>query len=83
MAYKQAQNRKKRLLKTYRETKNCYGGGVWLDEDTGRYRKYTASNTPGYAKSLRKICNKKVRKAKDIGNHSNYKKLYDYWWILF
>jgi hypothetical protein len=83
MAYKQAQNRKKHLLKTYKATKNSWGSGVWFDEQTGRYVKYSGSNTPGYTKYLRRMSNRKVRRAKDIGNHSNYKKYYDYWWILF
>lgn len=83
MAYKQSQNRKKRLLKTYRETKNAYGSGVWFNERKGRYVKYTASNTPGYTKFLRRLSNRKVRRAKDIGNYGAYKKQYDYWWTLF
>ena len=83
MAYKQAQNRKKQLLKTYRKTKNSYGAGVWFDEDRGFYCKYTASNTPGYAKSLRRIGNKKVRMSRDTYNFGTYKKLYDYKWTLF
>lgn len=83
MAYKQAQNRKKRLLKTYNETKYNYGSGVYYDKSSGRYIKYTASNTPGYAKSLRRLSNKKVRKNLNIGNFANYKKVYDYKWELF
>jgi hypothetical protein len=83
MAYRQASNRKRHLIKTYRKTKNKYGSGVWFDEERGFYYKYTASNTPGYAKSLRKIGNKKIRKLSDIGNFSNYKKYYDYKYILF
>jgi hypothetical protein len=83
MAYKQARNRRKRLIKTYEETKHGYGSGVWYDEDRGFYYKYTASNTPGYAKQLRRIGNKKVRKAADIGMHGSYRKTYDYKWVLF
>ena len=87
MAYKQSISRKKRLLKTYREIermrKHYTGSGVWYDEDRGFYYKYTASNTPGYAKMLRRISNKKVRKMTDIGNHGVYRKSYDYKWTLF
>lgn len=83
MAYKQAKNRRKRLVKTYEETKHSYGSGVWYDEDRGRYIKYTASNTPGYAKQLRRIGNKKVRKAAEVGTHGSYRKNYDYKWVLF
>jgi hypothetical protein len=83
MAYKQAANRKKRLLKTYRETRNSYGSGVWFDEERGIYRKYTASNTPGYAKLLRRIGNKRIRQSKDIFNNNEYRRVFDYKWTLF
>ena len=81
--YKQAKCRRKKLLKTYEATKHGEGSGVWYDEDRGFYYKYTASNTPGYAKALRKMSNKKVRKAADVGNHAAYRKNFDYKWALF
>lgn len=87
MAYKQAKERKKKLLKTYEQIKHMKkhytGSGVWYDEDRGFYYKYTASNTPGYAKMLRRISNKKVRKSAELGNHGVYRKSYDYKWELF
>ena len=83
MAYKQAKNRRKKLEKTWEETKNCCGSGVWFDEEKNRFIKYTASNTPGYAKLLRRMSNKKVRKTEDVGNHGVYRKSYDYKWELF
>ena len=83
MAYKRAITRRKKLTKTYEETKNSYGSGVWYDEERGMYKKYTASNTPGYAKMLRRISNKKVRKSADVGSHGAYRKNYDYKWTLF
>lgn len=83
MAYKQAQARHKKLIKTFNETKNGYGSGVAFDEDRHFYYKYTASNTPGYAKSLRRISNKKVRRSSDIGCYSDYRRKYDYNWQLF
>jgi hypothetical protein len=83
MAYKQAQNRKKHLKRTFNETKNSYGSGVWYNEERGFFYKYTASNTPGYAKSLRKIGNKKVRKVTNLGNFSDYRRHYDYKWALY
>jgi hypothetical protein len=83
MAYKQARARRKKLLKTYNETKNSYGSGVAFDENRKFYYKYTASNTPGYAKSLRKISNKKLRRTPDIGSYGCYRKNYDYNWELF
>ena len=83
MAYKQAQARRKKLAKTHKETKTNCCCGVWFDEDRNRYIKFTASNTPGYAKMLRRISNKKIRKTLDIGNYGMYRKSYDYWWTLF
>jgi hypothetical protein len=87
MAYKQAQNRRKKLRKTYKQVegmrKHYTGSGVWYDEDRGFYYKYTASNTPGYAKSLRKIGNRRVRKSKNLYNNSEYRRVYDYKWALF
>lgn len=87
MAYKQARNRKKKLLKTFREVesmrKHYSGSGVWFDEDRGFYYKFTASNTPGYAKMLRRISNKKVRKMADVGSHGDYRRNFDYKWTLF
>lgn len=81
--YKQAQNRHKRLLKTYGATKNGCGSGVWYNEERGFYYKYTASNTPGYTKQLKRISNKKVRKSLALSSHGGYRKLYDYKWTLF
>ena len=83
MAYKQARNRRKKLVKTFEETKYSCGSGVWYDEDRGFYYKYTASNTPGYTKLLKRISNKKVRRATEVGNHGNYRRKYDYKWVLF
>jgi protease II len=87
MAYKQAQNRKKKLLKTYHQIegmrKHYTGSGVWYNDERGFFYKYTASNTPGYAKSLRKIGNKRVRKSKNLYNNSEYRRVFDYKWALF
>lgn len=83
MAYKQAQSRKKQLLKTYRKTKNKCFAGVWFNPEKGCYCKYSSSNTPGYTKLLRRQSNKKVRRLKDLGDYGTYKKAYDYWWTLF
>ena len=87
MAYKQAMARKKRLLKTYGKVekmrKHCTGSGVWYDDARRFYYKYTASNTPGYAKMLRRISNKKVRKSADVGSFGAYRKSFDYKWTLF
>jgi hypothetical protein len=86
MAYKQAVNRKKRLQKTYNEVKNMRGhytaAGVWIDEDRGFFYRYRPSNTPGYAKLIRRISNKKVRKSKESFKYADYRRLYDYKWTM-
>ena len=87
MAYMQAMARRKRLLHTYRQIKDAKahytGSGVWYDNERGFYYRYTASNTPGYAKSLRKISNKKIRRTTNVGNHGKYRRSFDYKWTLF
>jgi hypothetical protein len=87
MAYRQAETRRKKLLKTYKQVegirKHYTGSDVWYDETRGFYYRYTVSNTPGYAKSLRRVSNKKVRKAAEVGNHGAYRRVYDYKWALF
>lgn len=83
MGYKQSKERRRRLKKLYDDTKNSCRGGAWYDDEKERYIRYPSSNTPGYAKSLRRITNKKIRKSKDLLNHGLYKKIHDYWWSLF
>lgn len=83
MGHKRKVEDNKRLKKTHSETKTFFGRGVWFDDDKNRYVKCTPSNTPGYTKYLRKLSNRRVRKAKDKLNNSSYKKIYDYWWELF
>lgn len=87
MTYKQARNRKKRMQKTYNEIKRMKGhytgAGVWLDEDRGFFYRYSPSNTPGYAKLLRRIGNKRIRQSKDTFRNSEYRRVFDYKWTLF
>ena len=87
MAYKQARNRKKKLQKTYNEIKSMRkhytGAGVWIDEDRGFLYRYSASNTPGYTKLLRKIGNKRIRQSKNTFKNNEYRKVFDYKWTLF
>ena len=83
MAYKQAEIRRKKLLKTYKATKHSYGSGVFYDEDRNFYHRCPASNTPGYTKFLKRISNKKVRKCDNLGMHNNYRRNFDYKWELF
>ena len=55
--------------------------GWWLTgKQEGYYKRYYYSDR---RKHIKKMANKKVRRAKDIGNHANYRKVTDYWWLLF
>lgn len=83
MGYRRAKERNRRLKKLYNETKNGFGVGAYYNEKKKRYIKYSPSNTPGYAKSLRRISNRRVRKGDIPLKGSSYKKMYDYWWELY
>lgn len=48
---------------------------VW-DKGTHKVRCYISPR----AKHHKKYSNKKVRKTQSVGNHGNYRKVYDYWW---
>lgn len=81
MAYKQAKMRRSKLEKTYNKSgTRYYPGGVYYDEELDRYFKY---DLPRFAKYLRKVSNKKVRKAGNLGQRGNYRKLFDYKWELY
>lgn len=83
MSYRRSKEDKHRLKKLYDKTKNSYGAGAWYNEKKERYIRFYSSNTPGYTKYLRRIANRKVRRAKIPLKYSQYKKLYDYWWTLY
>ena len=85
MAYKQAKTRNQYLKRTYEEMrhKRYSPSGVYFDEKKHRYIKCSLSNTPGLAKSFRKVGNKKVRKSEDLPrNPSYYRKIFDYKWTI-
>lgn len=83
MGYHRAEERNRRLKKLCDETKNSCGSGAYYDENKNRYIKCCARNTPGYAKYLRKISNRRVRKSDIPLKGCSYKRLYDYWWELY
>lgn len=78
MSYQRKREDKRRLEKLSKDN-----GFAYFNEKKNRYIQYSASNTPGYTKLLRRISNKKIRKATDLPRKGNYKKLFDYWWTLF
>lgn len=82
----------KRLKKLYKKTFNSYGNGAYYDKDKERYIKYCAWNIP-YKKSLKKQCQKKVRRMSlssvddydDVNVRPDgglYKRCHELWWNL-
>lgn len=84
MSYRRSCQEKLKLKRLYNETKNGYRSGAFYNERKQRIVRFNATNTPGYRKYLRRLSNKRLRHYKNLPlNHSSYKKLFDYWWILF
>ena len=80
VSYRRKQEDNRRLKKTYAQTKNAYGNGVYFDENKGRYiRVYS----PRSAKFFRKQSNKRVRKSNFSMRVGEYLKQYDYWWQIW
>lgn len=87
MSWKRSKERKKKLIKLYNKTKHKYGKGVWYDEDTDRYYKYSCNNGK---KSNRvvyyKNCSNRLirrRKLSDSVSRTTLKKEYDVKWKIF
>ena len=81
MSYRRSQERNRRLKKLYNETKSWYGVGAYYDENRDRYIKYRHSSN--YPKYLRNRSNRKVRQTKGKLNGGQYKKAFEYWWLLY
>lgn len=73
---------KRRMKKTYEETKYGYGPGVWYDNDKERYIRLDFTN-----KWLKHYCRRVTRrrlKNADVSSHRAYeKRFYEYWWSLY
>jgi hypothetical protein len=85
MSYKRKRDENRRLRKLYEQThKHSYAfGGAWYNPRKGRYVRVTSSNRSGYPKRLRQMCNKRIRRTRDIPNGSAYKKVSEYQYLLF
>ena len=81
MSYRRSEEDKCRLLKLYSITKHHYGRGVYYNGIRRRYKRYSIG-TPKYKRYLRRCTNKRVRHSNFVGNHSKFKRTYDYWWNL-
>lgn len=85
MSWKECQERKRRLLKLYNQTKTYYGKGVWYDEDTNRYYRYYLSNRPySRARYFKNYSNRLIRRRKlnDSVTGQTLKKEFDLWWEI-
>jgi hypothetical protein len=80
MSYRRSQERNKRLKKLYYSSD--WRGGVYFDNSKGRYiRTYRSSGAP--VKWVKAYCNRKVRRSNHAGNHGKYRRIADFWWILY
>lgn len=84
MGYRRKQQEKQRNEKLYNATKNKYLKGIYFDEQKGRYIKYSLSdNHKKETTYYKKMCNKAVRKHRGLLNKSLYKKLTEYWYMMY
>lgn len=82
MSHRRKTEDKRRLKRLYEETKHQYGTGVWYSDKKNRFIRYSCHNA-----WLKRYCSKITRtRMKNILENSNskaeYKKIFDYWWIL-
>ena len=72
----------RRLKKTYEETKNSWGPGVWYDERKSRYIRANFTDT-WLKKHCARIIRRKLKNNDTFNQKSLYKRYYDYWWELY
>ena len=82
MSHRRKSEDKRRLKRLYEKTKNSYGAGAWYSDKKNRFIRYSCHNA-----WLKRYCSKITRtRMKNILENSNskaeYKKIFDYWWIL-
>lgn len=85
MSWRECQERKRRLIKCYRQTKTHYARGVWYDEETGRYYKYQLSSRPySRMRYFKNYSNRLIRRRKlnDNVDRTTLKKEFDLWWTI-
>ena len=79
MSHRRKTGDKRRLRRTYLETRGNCLTGVWYDEHKGRFVRYWPGSR---AKFLRRVGNRRVRKARGLYPRGLYRKVFDYWWEL-
>ena len=80
---RQATAKHKRKLVSYDRNLKWYPSPVYYN---GRYYKrcYRSSHANSDACYVRRHCNKQVRRfTGDVGHHGFYRKMADYWWLLY
>lgn len=84
MSYRRKQEDNKRLQRLYDETRNSCCSGAYYDKRKERIIQYSLSNGSSYPKYLKRQSNKRIRKSRRyLLKRGHYKKLYDYWWLLY
>lgn len=80
MSYRRSKERDRRLKKLYWQTRTNGDRGAYYDIQKGRYIRFSCSDSPSLAKSLRRQSSKKARTTRDYANHAGYRRVFDYWW---
>ena len=81
MGWNRSRQTKQKYKALYDKTCNCYGSGIWYDEEKNRYiRVYQ----PRRAKFVKHKCNRQVRRYKGpITSKGGYRKVAEYWWEIW
>ncbi len=94
MAWKQARERNRRLKKLCKSPDQPYVRGFYYNEEK---RRPTRNDTTSRSVVLKKISNKKVRRAyrdyleydgyrgdrRTTADHGGYRRIFDFWWEMF
>ena len=81
MSYHRKQEEKRRLKKTYNQTKHAYGCGVYYDERKNRFIRHSCHNK--WTKThCRRMTRRRLNRQFNCYSGCLYKKFYDYWWKI-
>ena len=80
MSWQRSRETRRRLKKLSHETCGIIAG-AWYSEEKGRYIKTCDRSTrKGF---LRRVANRRVRRARNVSGGRHYRRVYDYWWQLY
>ena len=80
MSHKRSAEDNRRLKKLAENS--CWPIGAWYSDKKNRYYRFSASDI-GDARWLKRYCNRRLRRRKDLYQRGLYHKLTEYWWALF